>query len=66
MYSFNEIISLIHRAKFMKFGGHVVEGHSERTMSQVLYSDSVCHSLVQTNKFCFASRLTLLSWHTNS
>ena len=30
----NWIISVIHRAKITKFGTHVVEDHSEGTMSQ--------------------------------
>ena len=33
----NWIISVIDRAKFTKFGTHVVKGHSEGTVSQICY-----------------------------
>ena len=33
----NWIISVIHKAKVTKFGTHVVNDHSEGTMSQIFY-----------------------------
>ena len=33
----NLIISVIDGAKFMKFGRHVVKGHSEGTVPQIIY-----------------------------
>ena len=36
-FFFNWIISVMDRAKFTKFGTHVVKGHSEGTVSQIFY-----------------------------
>ena len=43
----NLIISVIYGAKFMKFGRHVVKGHSEGTVSQIFYLCPSCFFLTK-------------------
>ena len=45
----NWIISVIHGEKVTKFGTHVINDHSERTMSQICYLGLSCHFIESRN-----------------
>ena len=49
-YFLNLIISVINGANFTKFGTHVVEGHSEGTLSQI-FDLGLCFYFIKSRKF---------------
>ena len=48
----NWIISVIHEAKVTKFGRHVVNDHSERTVSQIFYLGLSLHFMKSRKLSC--------------
>ena len=51
-FFFNWIISDIHEAKVTKFGRHVVNDHSEGTMSQIFYLGLSFHLMKSRKLSC--------------